>query len=112
MFIIYSFRKSDVLEIRLHILGAERNPNFLRYRPGLKALQNIYFVKTKFTIFLFGLTYNKFVFEKRTSKDSEVYDMQTWELLKMFVAPHFGDWAIKGANHFLGIFKVFKRLLV
>ncbi len=30
-----------------------------------------------FTIFLFGLTYNNNVFETRTSKDSDVYDMQT-----------------------------------
>ena len=51
-------------------------------------------------------------FESPTSIDSDVYDMQTWELLKILVAHHFGDWAIKGANHFLGFFKVFKRLLV
>ena len=51
-------------------------------------------------------------FESRASKGSEVYDVQTLELIKIIVAPHFGDWAIKGANHFLGIFKVFKRLLI
>ncbi len=51
-------------------------------------------------------------FKSRKPIDSDVYDMQTWKLLTILVAPHFGDWAIKGANHFLGIFKVFKRLLV
>ncbi len=50
-------------------------------------------------------------FKSRTSIDSDLYDIQTWELLKIRVTPHFDDWAIKGANHFLGIFKVFKRLL-
>jgi hypothetical protein len=51
-------------------------------------------------------------FKSRTSIHSDLSGIQTWELLKIRVAPHFGDWAIKGANHFLGIFKVFKRLLV
>ena len=51
-------------------------------------------------------------FKSRASIVSDVYDMQSWELLKILVAPHFGDWAIKCANHFLGIFKVFIRLLV
>ena len=52
------------------------------------------------------------LFKSQTSIDSEVYDMQSRELIKILVAPHFSDWAIKGANYFLGIFKLFKRLLV